>query len=565
MTPRLARHLDRRFWLYAALIGILSLWLRDGLPLWVIADAGHDDQLFLRQANAILQGQWLGTYDWVTHAKPPFYSIFIAIVFVLSVPLKIAEHTAYLITGLCLAHYIGQRAQAKAIGLACFAMIAFCPVLWHPELQRVIREGLYMPQTLGVFALAAYCFLAPGRTGWRRWLVLLFFGLFFAGFWITREEGIWLIPSLVLLAISGIIIDWHAMGRTPGTLWGIAKRQVLNVSLMVVVMIMGVMSVGALNWAYYDSFRINDFQTRDFAAAYGAITRVDDPSAILLVPASRDTLDLIYAASPAAAELAPHLRGEVGKFWGEVGCEVRPIPGCEQILSGWFQWALRDAAAAAGHYASAPDASRYFKQLANEINKACDDAMLDCGPRRNTMMPRFTSDLIDPLLSALWDSTVLSAKQRDHQFGSMPTIGHPENRALFADMTGHDVETNPDIADPTTKRPRHDVFNAIRQDMARWITNAQRVIVALSLLTAVIGSVVIAFSRTRWRLINWHLAALTLALGGAVAARIVLLSFVHVTAQPAINVLYFSPSIVLVPALAMCWLAALAPAFRKTT
>ena len=46
---------------------------------------------------------------------------------------------------------------------------------------------------------------------------------------------------------------------------------------------------------------------------------------------------------------------------------------------------------------------------------------------------------------------------------------------------------------------------------------------------------------------------------------IVLLAYVHVTAQPAINPLYFSPGIVLVPALAACWLAMLIPAFRKQT
>ena len=138
-TTIMTRHLDRRFWLYAALIAALSLWLRDGVPLWAIADAGHDDQLFLRQASAILQGDWLGPYERLTHAKPPFYSIFIAVVFVLSIPLKLAEHLAYLITGFALAAYIGKRSDSRLMTLFGFGLIAFCPVLWHPELQRVIR------------------------------------------------------------------------------------------------------------------------------------------------------------------------------------------------------------------------------------------------------------------------------------------------------------------------------------------------------------------------------------------------------------------------------------------
>ena len=81
MLCHITRHLDRRFWLYAALIAALSLWLRDGTPIWAITDAGHDDQLFLRHASSILKGDWLGHYDRLTHAKPPFYSIFIALAF----------------------------------------------------------------------------------------------------------------------------------------------------------------------------------------------------------------------------------------------------------------------------------------------------------------------------------------------------------------------------------------------------------------------------------------------------------------------------------------------------
>ncbi len=559
------RHLDRRFWLYTALLAALSLWLRDGVPLWAIADAGHDDQLFLRQASAILQGDWLGPYERLTHAKPPFYSIFIAVVFVLSTPLKLAEHLAYLITGFALAAYIGKRSDSRMMTLFGFSLIAFCPVLWHPELQRVIREGLYMPQTLGVMALAAYSLLAPGRTGWRRWLVLVLFGLFFAGFWITREEGIWLIPSLILLAIAGVLIDWHAMARAPGSLPRIAKRQAINAGVFVISAIIGVTSIGAINWAYYDSFRINDFQTRDFAAAYGAIVRVTDPEPQNLVPASPAKLELIYAASPAAAEMAPHMRGKVGEFWGQVGCNARPVPGCEHILSGWFQWAIRDAAADAGHYASAPKASAYFERLAAEINQACDDGTLECGPEQHSMTPKFSSDLIGPLFREIWAGTMLSLKQRDGQFGSLPSAGHPNNRALFADMTGHDIQPWSDPNNAEAARPRSNKFNELRLTMARYLTNAQRVVTILALIAAVIGTMFVLFSRERLMRLNWHLVALTMAIGGAIAARIVLLAYVHVTAQPAINPLYFSPGIVLVPALAACWLAALRPALRKPT
>lgn len=565
VIDQLQRHLNFRFWLYAALIAAVSLWLRDGVPLWAIADAQHDDLLFLLQANTILQGEWLGDYDRFTHAKPPFYSLFIALVFLLSIPLKFAEHLAYLITGFALAAYIGHQAKSRIITLFGFGLLALCPVLWHPELQRVIREGLYMPQTLGVMALAAYCFLSPTRVGLSRWAALIGFGVFFSGFWMTREEGIWLIPSLILLIIAGVIIAWFESKNSDGDLLSIIRKQASNTAVFALVAILGVMSVAAINYSYYSSFRINDFQTRDFAAAYGAIIRVTDPAPQNLVPASSEKLELIYAASPTAAEMAPHLRGDVGAFWGEVGCTARPLPGCEHILSGWFQWAIRDAADEAGHYTSALKANQYFERLAREINQACDNGSLSCGPEQHSMTPKFSSELIAPLFREIWAGTMLSLSQTDGKFGAPPSAGHPRNRGLFADMTGHTVRPWSDPTNAEASNPRSLELSVLRIALARHVTQAQSIVTLLALIIAVLGTMIVMFSRERLMRLNWHLVTLTMALGGAVAARIVLLAYVHVTAQPAINPLYFSPGIVLVPALAACWLAALWPAFRKST
>ena len=160
---------------------------------------------------------------------------------------------------------------------------------------------------------------------------------------------------------------------------------------------------------------------------------------------------------------------------------------------------------------------------------------------------------------------IRTARQRDSRFGSLPASGQPNNRSLFADMTGHAIQpwSNPNNAE--AKRPRSDEFNNLRITIARWLTNAQRVVTGLALIAAVLGTLFVLLKRERIRRLNWRLVALTLAIGGAIDARIVLLAYVHVTAQPAINPLYFSPGIVLVPALAACWLAMLIPAFRKQT
>ena len=52
-------------------------------------------------------------------------------------------------------------------------------------------------------------------------------------------------------------------------------------------------------------------------------------------------------------------------------------------------WELRDAVRNAGHYRSAPEAARFYKTLADQIDAACDDGRLMCLPARASTLPPF--------------------------------------------------------------------------------------------------------------------------------------------------------------------------------
>src|SRR5260221_10233253 len=71
---------------------------------------------------------------------------------------------------------------------------------------RVVREGLYTSLSLLVLALAIRAFVTPRAAllredlGRKR-LALIGLGLAGALYWLTREEGAWLVPSLATLFV----------------------------------------------------------------------------------------------------------------------------------------------------------------------------------------------------------------------------------------------------------------------------------------------------------------------------------------------------------------------------
>jgi hypothetical protein len=430
------------------LIALLSIWLRTAIPIFAISNAGHDDQLFVRTARYLLAGEWLGPYDNRTLAKGIFYPFFIDIAFYLSIPLKIAEQIVYLVASFFIATLVTRASTRRGLGLTLFACLAFNPVLWNYQLARVIREGIYVSLCLAFFssvALASFPELRKKRHSlfWNTMLGVGL-GLIAAGYWLTREEGVWLIPGCIVLVTIGLvraarILNSRLFSRSAFT-WKseCLKEILLPVVVGMMVFVCGTGLVAALNYRYYGVWKVNELTSSSgFIRAYGALSRIKHDHWRRFIPLPSDARQRAYAVSPAARELAPSLDGELGHGWQNIGCsaqvDVRP---CTEITSGVFLWALRDAVAQAGHYRSAPEAKAFYEQLANEINAACDRHVIPCLPARATLMPPFRWEYVgDTIKSAKVFATIVFTMGKA-DVGTHYSAGSPAGIANFEEITG---------------------------------------------------------------------------------------------------------------------------------
>ena len=518
-----------RFVLGAAAILAASLWLRSGLPIMAVANAMHDDALFVRLAASLAAGDWLGPYDNLTHAKGAAYPAFIALASVTGIPLKMAEHGAYL--GACagFAWVAARVLRSPVAGLACLAVLAFNPVAWSPDSGgRVIREGLYATLTLAILALAAHAFLGGACTVRARRVSLVALGVVGAVFWLTREEGAWLAPSVAVMAVAWAVTCRPS--REDGRRAWLARLGFVSVPVAAFAAV--VLAVNAANYAAYGVFRNNDFRSRDFQQAYGALSRIthESPRPYVLFPA--DARRKAYAASPAARELAQVFEGPAGEAYRDVGCRQTRTEPCPEILAGWFMWALRDGAAAAGHHGSATKARSYYRRLAREVNAACERGELRCGPRSDSLVPPWRSEH-GPRIAAETLAVVKALATLDDMHVAMrPSLGSPAERALFARMTG---ERQSGDADAGRIEPG-------RMRVAESIARAWVAAMPWLLGGALAGSLAIAFVAVRRRRRHPGLVLLG-ASWVAVAMRVGLLGYLAGTSIPPNHLLYLTPAV----------------------
>lgn len=459
-----AKAASSRPWLLAsAALAAASLWLRMGFPAQAVAQAGFDDALFVRLAYALGSGEWLGAFDRLTLAKGMGYPLFIALSAALAIPLKLAEHLLYLGVSAALAAALARRLHRPGAGLLLFAALAFNPVLWHPELARIIREGLYLSESLALLGLGAALLLPPRRPrrGRRTWALAGLAGLVLAAYWCTREEGVWLLPALA--AMAGLVLadrlrrQRRAAARhaalTPRPAH--VLRALAPMALAALVGAAGVGLVKAINHLRYGVFLATEFQDERFQRAYGALARIrhDQRQPYVVFPA--DARRRAYAASTAARELQPALEGENGDLWRRLGCAQTRAEVCPEVLSGWFMWALRDAVWLAGHYESAPRAMAFYERLAREIDAACDSGAIACDAPRAGLAPAFQPDRLPAAAAAAaWLGRAL-LQLGDGAIGVHPSTGRLDDLAYLRQMVGR-------IAPPAIQ----DLSLALRWDAA---------------------------------------------------------------------------------------------------
>jgi hypothetical protein len=367
----------------ALALAALHLALVAGLPVWILGTGALDDALYLRGAEHLAAGDWLGPYDNRTLARGPFYPAFVAFASQLGVPIRVAQSALYLAAGALLLGAVRPWPGPRWTRIAAFAVFAFDPMLYQTDLLRVTREGVYVPLGVLVLALGAVSLRARDAAPWARLLWAVGLGSALGGFWLTREEGPWILPAL---AVGALVLVLPRFGRA-GAHRALA-RDAAVLALAAATSVACVQLTSAQNDRRYGTWCAVEFRQQAFARAYGALLRVDPDRRAPFVPVTREALAHASDAGPAAAEIATVLLSGVKDGYVRYGCAYHHVDPCDgEFRGGWWMFALRDAAAIAGHYGSGADAERFYAQLADEIDAACAAQRIRCGPPRTGFAP----------------------------------------------------------------------------------------------------------------------------------------------------------------------------------
>ncbi|MFC5526998.1 hypothetical protein ACFPPA_14760 [Rhodanobacter ginsengisoli] len=412
----------------ASVAAIAFLIVASHTPIVVRTNLLQDDGLFMALGRYLAAGHWLGPYGQNTLAKGPGYPLFLALNSWLGLPVGLSQATLNC-GAIALFFWVFAR-LAKMPNLAVFGFIF---TLWAPApyLPHVLRESIYPGQTLLVLAALSYTlfgeFRPKARLGWA-----LLTGMLAGWMALTREEGIWIAPGIGIFVLYGAWVAWR-------------KRMfVYHVLTPMLVMIAALVTCrigfSCLNWVAYGRATGVEMNSAPFKNALAALQSVDAGPRTPYLPVSRQARFAIYAVSPSFRSLKDYFDPANGKTLWQFGCSMYPET-CGDIAGGWFMWALRDAAATKGYYASPDRAADFFQNLTGEVTRACRDHRLKCSPSLFALLPHISEDEWRNLPASLLEGIRLITDEEPVDLNPGISAGSPKDLNVNLAFLGNPVIT----------------------------------------------------------------------------------------------------------------------------
>lgn len=358
---------------FVLLLSAAYLLIAGHKPFSLDATMPFDDTLFMELGRQIAAGHWLGEYDGRTLLKGPGYPLFLAGVSLSGLSLGVMQGLFHILACLAMAAVFWRPLRSWILAVVIFALL-----LWHPEVlnqERVLRDVFYTDLVLLLLASLFYgLFLVQRLWAVALWAVLS--GLLLGWAWLTREEGVWLFPALVLLYGAALV-------KLP------LSRVLVSFFLMMILFagVLGGFRYG--NWVHYNTWVGVDTKEASFKEVVSLLQGVKVGEPVPYVPVSAVVREKLYTVSPTLASVRDYL--EPGRARWQSGCAHYP-QSCGDIAAGWFPFALRGTAAYYGHHESPAKAAAFYGAIIKEVEAACRAEVLECGSSVLTQVPPMTRE-----------------------------------------------------------------------------------------------------------------------------------------------------------------------------
>ena len=380
-----------------------------------------DDALYFANAKAIALNLgsefWLGPFNKVVISKAPFFSVYLAVLHFLGIPLRLAEFIIYA----PLPFYLLMALRPFAINKWRVLVPAAFFFILIPSAgidYRLLRDTLF--GALVIYFLislsgATIRISSPNR-GFLLWTISS--GLAFGIAATTREEASWLIvPTVVSFLCSGYVA-WQTRR--------IFKLSIFTFLIIITYFIPSIL-FSTLNYKSYGVFSPSLRQNPHFRELFSVLASLNPKDMQRFVPINTSTRELVYKISPTFAELKEFLEGPaldpIAKSQAHFSLNNWEDSQKREFFVSNFEFALTEAIILSGR-TTGSSFIQFCQSATKEIRIAIENGEIDSGKQGFSMLPPIklqdVRDIFAASFRSLWFLLGGEGQQRQHPSGALP-------------------------------------------------------------------------------------------------------------------------------------------------
>ncbi len=347
-----------------------------------------DDDFMFRCAVSIVNGDWFGEYNFLTLSKHNFFSIWLSFLHILNIPYLVGNTLLYILACLVSVFSLSPVLKNHLSKLVLYLALLYNPAMWANYATRVYRDSIFPSLCLIFFACIIGYGLRYKKPLKEKLIYFIGFGISFALIYLTREDGIWVIPFFIVAFIILMFLHFKEDKKS------LIKNSIMYLSPFLISAL--IISLYAYqNYSHYDRFIVSDFTSSEFEKAYGALISIEneDEEWQKLIPVSDETRFLIYDEVSSFNTLKSIIETPEFKN-GYYHYDLEGFP------AGAFYWVVRDAAQEAGYYENALSSKDFYNTLYNEIVLAVNEGRLSAiSPLHESLTPPIKMDYVLPVIT----------------------------------------------------------------------------------------------------------------------------------------------------------------------
>lgn len=374
MLKNMKKHIKKHWFIIAIIIlAIVKQLLVTNVPITPYPNQAYDDGMMVEMAKSIREGNWLGNYSSNILVKGPMMPLLIAIINYTGLSYINTMNIIYTISCMYFIYTLKDTFKSKKSLLAIYTVLLFNPVsyAWW-TLQRVYRNGITLAQVLLIIGSMFAIYQKRNEKTYKILPFSIISGLSLASLWLTREDGIWILPFILVVTLITIILLAVECFKKKNLKTKSLLYKTLAVATPIIILIVSLNITRTINYLNYGVYGYNEINDGYFGKVIKTIYSVKTDEDIQYVTATRKKINLLYEHSETLNSIKPELEASMDA-WDYNDRH----PGDTQVEDGWFWWSLKEAAEKANIYENAKKADEFYEKVYTEIHTAIKEGKIE--------------------------------------------------------------------------------------------------------------------------------------------------------------------------------------------